>query len=177
MLRECVHEAGLFVCRVSLAFGLLQLLYLKRSILLTPLLILPSDTFYKKESFTKTTRRSNKVLTRADQILQQRTLLRNDEIIATVAAHQLSITLPSAQPYSSSIMQECTVCTIDSPLSKYPDLSHPTHGPGVCEACWQDYLRAQIQTTSVGDISCAECKLTLDELAVKALASKSIYDR
>lgn len=74
--------------------------------------------------------------------------------------------------------KECTVCFNDLALNQFKKVRHSgkrTNCKAVCARCWTQHMDAEVGGKAWDAIGCAECDRKLEELDIKLLASKTIY--
>lgn len=72
---------------------------------------------------------------------------------------------------------ECSICTRNMPLSSFPILSAKCEHPReTCRKCWNDWLKAQIDTIRAEKIKCVQCPRILDQSDIKRLARPAAYE-
>jgi len=76
--------------------------------------------------------------------------------------------------------RDCTTCDRSHPpaqFAKPPEGSRCTHDRDTCKRCWHQWLKAQVASKTLYQITCAQCSNVLSQSEIRALATKAVYER
>lgn len=76
------------------------------------------------------------------------------------------------------VLVECSVCESSFTQESFPptaESSRCTHPQQTCQDCWHSWLEAQVESTSIDKISCAQCGSSLSQQEVRVLGGEETF--